>query len=238
MYIILLFLAPFILATAWYMLQLRERVSGLAAHLQSAAWDLVRQMENNPRYTAGKNRTKWTEEYKALVLEAADSLTRVPNIYVGQLEQPVALTGAIDTIKKSDDESSSFWFKVQGTRNGLQVFLDLMVLRNPTSAYIRMTDHMCRQRDEFENKGKKASPNHTAMKLALGLPTEWPTGDLPERCLAKGIEETRALNLVTAAKRHKRRILAKLHYKVWTLTDERPEFHGEELLLAMRDYIR
>lgn len=238
---LLFFLLLITLIVLYYLIKLRYQVAGIASHLQGAAWDLVRLMENNPRSTPSKTRKRWQQEFQALVLQSAAELTRMPSAYYGKLDQPIALTGAIDTLRKGDEETSAFWFKVQGIRNGVQIFYDIMVLRNPGAAFVRMIDHMRRQRDEFENKGKKGSPNLTELKIVLELPTEWPVGDLPEQCLKRGLREAQAENIISAARRHKTFILSELIYKPWPSPDEPErveEFQGDDLLAAMRNYVR
>ncbi len=216
-------------------------VSSYASLLQSAAWDLVRQMENNPRHTPGRTRVRRTRDFKNLVSEIAKELHIAPEIMLSELKSPPVIDGAIAQLKNNEDFTTDFWFKAQGTRNGIQVFLDIVLLHNIAGALVRLTDHMKRQRDEFENKGTKKSPNFTALKLLLGLPTEWPMGDLPERCLAQGIKESRANDILAAARTHKHKILSQLDYKIWPENSdvkEREEYVGENVIIGMREYIR
>lgn len=226
----------------WY--RRRLVLLGYAALLQGAAWNLVRQMENNPRHTAGKNRASQEAQFHKNVVGSADRfrLAGVPEVYAGELFPTFMAERGQQLVDFNRTDTDKFWFKAQGIRNGLQIFLDIMVLGNITAAYIKMIDHMRRQRDEFDEKGKKASPNFTELKQLFGLPTTWPTGEMPEQLEARGLTEQQALDIADAAYRHKHSILAKLHYKVWPEPgkedEERQEFSGEDLLLAMRDYVR
>lgn len=224
--------------------QRRLEVLGLASLLQGAAWSLVRHMENNPRHTAGKNRRSQEQMFHANIVAAADRfrLPNVPAVYEGELFPAFMANKGQELVEFNRVDADKFWFKVQGLRNGLQVFLDIMVLGNVTAAYIKMIDHMRRQRDEYDGKGKKSSPNLTELKRVFNLPTAWPTGDMPERMEERGLTELQAENIALAARRYRQMILAKLHYKIWPEPgkeeEERRDYHGENLLLAMRDYVR
>lgn len=241
-YIFLTALASAGAVLIYFWFQVRREIIEISKLLQGTAWEIVRFMENNPRSTPGKNRKSLNEQFREYVTEPAKELHKVPERYKGELRDSAALVGAIEQVKAGNNESNAFWHKTQGMRNGIQCFIEIMVLGNPKSAYFRMIDHMKRQRDEFENKGSKGSPNFTQLKLSLGLPTEWPTEDLPEVWAEKGIDPSREDNIVMAAKRYRYLILNRLTYREWpppgSESQERTPYTGEELLVQMRDYIR
>ena len=226
----------------WY--RYRLTLLGYAALLQGAAWNLVRSMENNPRHTASRNRSSQESQFEKVVVAAADRfrLPGVPEIYAGELFPTFMAEKGQQLLDFNRDDTNKFWFKAQGIRNGLQIFLDIMVLGNTTAAYIKMIDHMRRQRDEYDEKGKKASPNFTELKQLFALPTAWPTGDMPEQFEARGLTEQHSLDIALAARRYRHNILSGLEYKVWPAPgkedEEREVFSGGALLEAMRDYVR
>lgn len=226
----------------YFYIKERRDTLELGKLLQGTAWEIVRFMENNPRHTPSKVRRGLSERHKEYVTEPAKELHKVPEYLIGDLGDSVALTSAIDTLKVGEDEGNAFWHKTQGMRNGVQSFIEIMVLGNPKSAYYRMIDHMKRQRDEWETKGKKGSPNFTQLKLVLGLPTAWPKEDMPEIWAEKGIDIFRQKNIVTAARRYRRMILNRLTFRAWPAPgheeEERKPYTGEDLLIQMREYIR
>ncbi len=218
----------------------RQRVLGYVGLLQAAAWDLVRQMENNPRSQPKRTDVRHAAAYKELVLPSGENVKEIPSVYVGELRPATVLSGALEVLQKSEKFRDEFWFKVQGIRNGLQIFLMIVSLRNIEGAYILMIEHMKRQRDELEKKNRASSPNLPHLKLLLGLPTEWPVGDLPERSQKIKLGKLKTQDIKVAVKRYKMKIFEGLIYKTWPDTEgqERLEYHGERMLEAMREYIR
>lgn len=220
-----------------------QRILGYAGLLQSSAWTIVRFMENNPRTTARKNRLSHEKIFQENLVAPAERL-KFPNMAMyGNVQEafPVFMADAArELIEYNRDEVDKFWFKVQGMRNGIAVFLAIMQLGNIGMARLHMIEHMKRQRDEWDNKRKKNSPNFTELKMLLKLPTDWPTGDLPEMLLQDSLAEEVAIEIARAAWRYRKVILAHLEYKIWPEKDgdERLSFAGNELLEAMRDYAR
>lgn len=239
-------------AIAWLIYgvhQGRKLVDDMGAQLQGAICNLVRHMENDPVGTPGKLARNREALLSRIAIEGNERLrplaTSVPaplgmNFPPAPNNDPQLTSAAQALLQWNERTSSDFWFKANGIRTGCQVFLALMELRNPMAAYILMTDHMKRQRDEWAKKETKRLPNFTEMKLVLGLPTEWPEGDQPERWQRRLISEHRARTILIATARYRERIFKGIQYKPWPLREDEdaPVFYEDGVLNGLREYIR
>lgn len=220
--------------------------------MQGAAWTLVRFMENNPRQMSGR-----TKQSRQAIMDkmfenaqpfrgGRPQIVTVPgtNGYVNIDAAPLfekAVEAGNAFMTKSEAFASDFWFKAQGARNGIYVFLALIDLGNITAARIAMIEHMKRQRDELENKKTRSSPHFPELKGVLGLPTLWPDSAMIEKWEHAPIPLERQKAILEAMKGWNRsRILNKLHYHPFPENDgEKSEiYYGERILSGMREYIR
>ena len=228
-----------------------ELLAGIAGMMQASAWVLIRHMENDPVGTPGKLARKREELIQRIAIEGAERLklvagTEFPgNAPMSMMMPPMPsndpkLTSAAqELLARNEAESSKFWFKANGIRTGIQVFMAIMVLRNVAAAFVLMTDHMKKQRDEWRDKQTKRSPNFTELKMVLGLPTDWPADFDPEDWQSRGISEQRALRILLATERYRDRIFRGVLYKPYPREGEEVvEYEGEALLTGMREYIR
>lgn len=233
------FIALSIVVLIGFYIYFRKKVKDTAELLQGAAWDLVRRMENNSKTGPRSRAAIRIQDHKNLVIETAKEVRTMPVVAGGNLIPSDAIVGGIDLVKYNETFTQNFWYQVYGIRTGLQIFLDLYYLHNSDAAYVKMVEHMKRQRDEFVTKGTKNTPNLPELKMILRLPLIWPTEDLPERYEKKKWRLFLSKDIKAAARRYRHLILDKLVYKPWPTGDEeRVEYRGEKLLEAMREYIR
>lgn len=232
----------------YFMWRYEEHLAGLAALMQGALHDLIRHMENNPSGTPGKNARGREATLVRVAVEGLAAIKPEASLTppVGMIAAPPALPDPALTpaaqalIARNEEDARDFWYKAQGIRTGAQIFLAIMQLNNPTFAFILMTEHMKRQRDEWENKKQRRSPNFTELKKVLGLPTEWPIAEWPEAWQRIGITQQRAWDLMLVSQRYRERIFGGAYYKPWPRVEgaETPTHEGEDLLLGMREFIR
>lgn len=227
----------------------RMKTGGIALLMQGAAHSLVRHMENDPLGTPSKLAKGREALLTRIAIEGAEKLkvvagTAMPQ--VGLLAPPPVssdpqLTAAAQALLVQNESSASeFWFKTQGIRTGAQIFLALTSLGNPVAAYILMTEHCKKQRDEWELKKQKRLPNFTELKMVLGLPTPWPEGLQPEEWQRRGISRNRAKLVIVAIRRYRDKIFAGVVYKPWPRKEDdvAPTYEGAALLEGLREYIR
>lgn len=242
LYLVCLLVGLIIIFVTLEYFKVRAKVRGISRLLQSAAWNLVREMENNPVFTAKKYRNGIKADFEEIVVASLEKLQPHPtHIAVGALPAPVThLQGALETIDRNTAFTKDFWFVAQGLRNGLQVYISLFVLHNPNAAYLKMVEHMKRQRNEFDQQGTMRSLNFTDLKMVLGLPTEWPKGELPEQLEHKQLSWSRYWLISQAIKSHRKDVFKDLSYRPYTLdpSETAQEFVEEGVLIGMREYIR
>jgi hypothetical protein len=222
--------------------KLRYKVRGITQLLQASAWNLVRDMENNPTFTAKRYRNSLKRDFEEVIVDSLKQLQPQPaSVAIGVLPAPVtSMPGALETIEENKKFTKDFWFVAQGLRNGLQAFIALFILDNPKAAYLKMIEHMKRQRNEFAQRETMKSPNFSELKMILGLPTEWPQGELPEQLERKELSLASIWLIRYAVKHHRSEVFRGLTYKPYTFSgeDEGQEFFGEDVLIGMREYIR
>lgn len=236
------------LVVRYFTRRYEEHLAGIGSLMQGALHDLIRHMENNPPGTPGKQ-ARGREE--TLMRVAVQGLATIKpeaqaapptGLMMGPpaLPDPGLTPAAQALIARNEADAGAFWFKAQGIRTGAQIFLAIMFFRNLTAAHVLMTEHMKRQRDEWDNKKERRSPNFTELKKVLGLPTEWPTAGVPEYWQAAGLTDQRALDISIALHQHRERILDRAYYKPWPRIEgaETPTYMGEDLLVGMREFIR
>lgn len=144
-------------------------------------------------------------------------------------------------IQRRLDDSASFGGNWGNVRQGVAVFLAIMQYGNLSNAYFIMTEHMKKQRDEFESKKTKTTPNFGELKKFLGLPIKWPEGNEPEDLQKEGISDHNYKVMSEALEKGKEKIeelLKTITYNPPTPAGRDPVIVKGKILEAMRMYLR
>lgn len=211
--------------------------------LQGSLWNAVRHMENATRGMPGSLGRKRTETVQSFIAPPAQMFPKLQRLRIDKLpETHTKEDVAFRLIEMNESAASDHWFKVNGIRTGMQALVHLVETHNVRAAFLLVIELMKRQRDEFKIKGTQKTDNFTELKLVLGLPTDWPTGDMPEELLHKGISLAKQEEIAYAVTRSKYRhyLFDKLVHKKWPegLETERTIYEGYEVVEAIKDYIR
>lgn len=140
-------------------------------------------------------------------------------------------------LKRRLDDHAAFGPNYNGVRQGVAAFLAILDYGQIGTANFIMTEHMKKQRDEFEGKGTKNLPNYPQLKKFLGLPIDWPTGDMPEKLQKAGVSDRddKLIEYAMAAGA-KEKALEVLRKMATLKRGEIPE--AESMLEILRKYLR
>jgi hypothetical protein len=144
-------------------------------------------------------------------------------------------------IQRRLDDAATFGGNWGNVRQGVAAFLAIMQYENLSSAHFIMTEHMKKQRDEFEGKKTKNLPNFGELKKFLGLPIKWPEGDEPEKLQKDGISDHDYKLMTEALEKGKGKIeemLKTITYNPPTPAGKEPIVVEGKILDAMRMYLR
>lgn len=202
--------------------------------LRGTLYDLVILMEQYPVKASSRRAGGRAEILERFAIEGASKVGAGKPMPMGDTAALDVTTLGFELIDRNEKDGSDHWRRVNGIRRGLRCWLALVELRDPGLAYRVMVEHMKAQRTL-----EKGVDNFTEFKTLLGLPTIWPTGDLPERCGAVGITLERAEGAMAAVEAGLGVALDGLIYRPWPdKGQERPEFTGTAIFEEMREYVR
>jgi hypothetical protein len=224
-----------ILLVMLYRRRHRNAVGSKIDALQGAAWELIKLMENSgpggPE--ARSERAEATTERFAVTGAAA--VGRRP-LAVWREVDPKLTDAGLRLMDLYKADSAKFRKGRGAVRNALVIFLAIVRDRNLQSAYALMVEHMMAQRDEHA-AGSRSLPNFSNLKIFLDLPTEWPTGDLPEQMRGQSFYEY--LTSSVAVQRLGDEVMNGLEYRTLDSLGSDPIIVADaEILKAMREFIR
>jgi hypothetical protein len=226
-----------ILLGGLFWLQHQEAIGTKASALQGAAWELIKLMENSGPGGAESRAVKAEATTERFAVNGATAVAGRRPLAVLHEHNPGLTEAGLKLMDLYKADSKGFRFGRGGARNGVAVFLSIMRDRNLQAAYVAMVEHMKAQRDELAEKGSKGLPNFPNLKMFLDLPTEWPTGRMPEMMRGQGFYGFVTSNL--ALQRSAASVLSGLEYKTPAVGD-RPALlaYGDDVLKAMREFVR
>lgn len=219
---------------AWQAHQRTARISGYITLLQATAWDLVRGLENYPPRAAGRRAKSRADIVDRFAGKAAELGRPLPMGDAGVLDLS---TVGIEVVERNEKDSSGHWRRVNGFRRGCHAFLALFRLNNPGIAFFAITEHM-----KVQARSEPGSmPNHTELKMVLGLPTDWPAPNVAEACERTGLDFYREQDILRAVQRGRAAVFDALEYSTWPEDEEdgaEKTYRGEEILDRFRRYIK
>jgi hypothetical protein len=219
---------------AWQAHQRAARIAGYITLLQATAWDLVRGLENYPPRAAGRRAKGRAEVVERFAGRAAELGKALPMGDAGVFDLS---TVGIEVVERNEKDSSGHWRRVNGIRRGAHAFLALFRLNNPGIAFMTMTEHMKVQ----ARSDAGSMPNHTELKMVLGLPTDWPEAGIAEACERRGLDFYREQDILRAVQRGRAAVFHNLEYSTWPEDEEdgaEKTYRGEEILDRFRRYIK
>lgn len=229
-----LYVTAAFLSLAWYAKFQDARIAADTSLLQGALWDLVRGMENTGIRNASRRAADRAQLLERFAVEGAKAVGAGKPMPMGDVAALDITTLGFELITRNEADSGDHWRKVNAIRRGCYAFLMLVELRNPSAAYLALCTHMQKQRDVG-----KGMDNFTELKALLGLPIEYPEGDMPERCIKAGITLERERAALNATTRGMARVYDGLVYAPWPVGEESAvTYVGPEILQQMRIYMR
>jgi hypothetical protein len=168
------------------------QLSADIALTQSAALTIIKELENYPNHAAGRRARNRKKVLEDLALKAAEAGRPLPMGDAGTLDLS---TVGLELIERNEKDSSGHWRRVNGVRRGCQVFVALFQLKNPTAAFLALTEHV-RVQARLE---PGQTPSLTELKMLFGFPLEHPEEGLAERLEREGLSVNRELELLALA---------------------------------------
>lgn len=218
----------------WLYRQRQARLVSDITLLQATAWDLVRGLENYPPRAAGRRAKGRADMIERFAGKAAELGRPLPMGDAGALDLS---TVGIEVVERNEKDSSGHWRRVNGIRRGCHAFLALFRIGNPSIAFMTMTEHMKVQ----ARSDAGSMPNHTELKMVLGLPTDWPAPNVAEACERRGLDFYREQDILRAVRLGRATVFDRLEYSTWPEDEDDGEertYHGEEILDRFRKYIK
>lgn len=202
--------------------------------LQGATWNLVLLMENYGTKSSGRRAAGRAKVLERFAVEGAKEVAAGRPMPMGDTGALDLTTLGFELITRNEEDGSKHWRRVNGIRRGLYCYLALVELQSPGLAYRGMVEHMKTQR-----KLGDGVDNFPELRRLLGLPTEWPTDDLPEFCERMGITVERERAVLEAVAAGMAVAFKGLQYKPWPEAGEQEQVYvGREILAEMREYMR
>lgn len=202
--------------------------------MQSAAWNITRIMGFLPVAGAKSDRDRREKVAREFIIGAMHSFPDAPKVVsTDQIPDPKTVIDAgFDIMDRNEQKTSAHISMVAGARLGIQSFLFLMQNRNIEAAHSSMIEMMKRQRDEYDGKGTKGTLNFTDLKQVLGLPTNTPTGSMPEELSAQAVGWVRRIVILSIIEDRYHDIFKGIRY----VGPDSTEYHDSEIIKAMQTY--
>jgi hypothetical protein len=148
--------------------------------LQGTTWELVRLMENTTP-DGVRNRARIAEDTtEKFAVDGNSRIMRSALISTDQITPDLTAAG-LNLMERHANDAAQFRAFRGALRNGISVFLLLMVQKNTDSAFIAMIEYTKRQRD------RRDAPNFAELKMVFGLPVDPPDDDELRRILKRGL---------------------------------------------------
>ena len=202
---------------------------------QATLWDLVRLLENNGIRNAGRRAVDRANRMERFAVKGAKEVGAGKPLPMGDVGALDITSLGFELIDRNEKDSGGHWRRVNGIRRGCYAWLMLVEQRNPGAAYRALCVHMVKQRED----ATRGLDNFTEFKMLLGLPIDWPEGEMVEDCFRRGITFERAEAAMKATGIGLGKVYAGLEYKPWPAGDEPQEVYtGHAILTKMREYMR
>jgi hypothetical protein len=217
----------------WKRLESNMYVWCCVESLKSAAWELIREMENEG--PSWKKRLDLARDITGqFAVEGAAKLGSAQSAAVNNTD-----SSHNEIMRQVTETTIDRWLKDQGKfstglgalRDGVSIFLQIMDGR-PMGAYTAMLVYMKKQAS-----GKNV-PNFDHLKEAMGIPTDPPDAKMVKRLYNEGISNSMYTRLAKVAGMPEQ-VLGGLVYTPLVLGEgEEITITGTHILRAMRDYLR
>jgi hypothetical protein len=216
------------LIVAMFLLLLVSRaVQDRVGSLQGTAWELIRLMENTTP-DGVRNRARVAEDTtEKFAVDGNARIMRSSLISTDQITPDLTAAG-LTLMERHASEAAQFRAFRGALRNGIAIFLSVMVHRNTHSAFVSMTEYLKRQRD------RKDAPSLAELKMFFGLPVDPPADDVLQALQKKGLSAW-SYFIIGRAVSHRRQIFDGLEYH--PPAPAPAVTTADDILAAMRTYL-